>query len=309
MIVQYNSYEQFMIPKRFVTQSPNYTMPAFHTVMCRQSMKERGRLMKAEINTVLICDDEVIYRQQIINCMDQYEKDTLQDLIIISYESGTQLLQEATDKLEQSLIIFLDVEMPDKSGMDTAIEIRKAYPDVNICFVTSHQKYAFESYGVDAIGFLEKPATYQEVKSKMEKAILANKQRLEREEAQKYFIRVGKSGSIIKCDNIIYIEKTRNKIAIHCFENTLDEYDTLKNLYRQLNQIQFRYVHESIIVNSYCIKEVRDKDVVLDGEITLPVSKAYAKELKEWHNNKLERFRQEKFQERRRELDRKLGRK
>jgi DNA-binding LytR/AlgR family response regulator len=265
---------------------------------------ETKKVKEMQLYTVLICDDEVNCRQQIIKCLEQYEKDTHHNLAISTYESGTQLLQAAAGKLNKCLLLFLDVEMPGVSGMDTAIEIRKSYPDAIICFVTSHQIYAFQSYGIGAIGFLKKPVTYQDVLNILEKAILANKQRLEREEAQKRFIDVGKSGSIVKCDDIIYIEKIRNKIAIHCFEKILEEYDTLKNLYPQLNQIQFRYVHESIIVNSYCIKEVYAREVILEGGIKLPVSRAYAKALKEWENDKLERLRQEKFHERRRESDR-----
>jgi DNA-binding LytR/AlgR family response regulator len=263
---------------------------------------EKECRIEVQLDKVLICDDETTSIQQILKCLKQYEKETQQNLAISSCENGTQLLQAATKELEQILIIFLDVEMPGMSGMDTAFEIRKAYPDVNICFVTSHENYAFQSYDVEAIGFLKKPATYQDVKRILEKAILANKQRLERKEAQKHFIQVGKSGITIKCDDIIYIEKISNKIKVHCFDTTREEYDTLKNLYRQLNQIQFRYVHESIIVNGYCIKEVYARDVVLEGGINLPISKKYLKELKKWHNDKLERFRQEKFQERRREL-------
>jgi DNA-binding LytR/AlgR family response regulator len=266
---------------------------------------EIEKVKEMQLDTVLICDDEENCRQQIIKCLEQYEKDTHHNLAISTFKSGTQLLQAAADKLNKCLLLFLDVEMPGVSGMDTAIEIRKAYPDVNICFVTSHQIYAFQSYGVEAIGFLEKPAAYLDVRRILEKAILANKQRLEREEAQKRFINIGRSGSIINCDDIIYIEKIRNKIAIHCFEEILEEYDTLKNLYPQLNQIQFRYVHESIIVNSYCIKEVYAREVILEGGIKLPVSRAYAKALKEWEYDKLERLRQEVFQKRRKESDRK----
>ena len=61
-------------------------------------------------------------------------------------------------------IIFLDVEMPDFDGVDTARGIRKVSEDVIICFVTSFDKYAIAAYGVEALAFVVIPFTYQEFK-------------------------------------------------------------------------------------------------------------------------------------------------
>jgi DNA-binding LytR/AlgR family response regulator len=257
-----------------------------------------------QTNHIIVCDDEALYRQQIIYCIEQYDHEYQQKHNIYSYESGIELLQKAANQWGKCLLLFLDVEMSGMSGMETAMEIRKTHPEVNICFVTSHQSYAFQSYEVEAIGYLAKPATYESVKHILEKAIERNKQRLEREEAQKYFINVGKMRTLIKCDNIIYIEKIKNKIVIHCFDDTVEEYDALKKLYQQLNHIQFRYIHESIIVNCYCIQEVCSTKIILKDGIELPLSRAYVKEMKQWENDKMERLRQERFQERRRRLKR-----
>lgn len=65
---------------------------------------------------------------------------------------------------------FLDMEMPGLHGLELARRLKEAEPNICIIFVTAYSQYALEAFGVDAIGYLLKPYTCQEVQKELEKA-------------------------------------------------------------------------------------------------------------------------------------------
>ncbi|MBR5090957.1 MAG: response regulator [Ruminiclostridium sp.] len=60
-------------------------------------------------------------------------------------------------------VLFLDIEMPGVNGIDTAKEIQKRYPKLNIVFITGHPEYALQAHGLFPSGFLIKPIDEQDI--------------------------------------------------------------------------------------------------------------------------------------------------
>ena len=54
-------------------------------------------------------------------------------------------------------VAFLDIEMPDTSGIQLAREIVGLAGDIGIVFVTAHKEYALDAFGVCAVDYLTKP--------------------------------------------------------------------------------------------------------------------------------------------------------
>ena len=67
-------------------------------------------------------------------------------------------------------VAFLDMEMQSMHGLELARHIKEADPNISIIFVTAFEQYALQAFGADAIGYLLKPYTRQEVKKELEKA-------------------------------------------------------------------------------------------------------------------------------------------
>ncbi len=55
-------------------------------------------------------------------------------------------------------LLFLDVEMPDLNGMETARRIREFNRELKIVFVTGYRDYVFDGYKVGALDYVMKPA-------------------------------------------------------------------------------------------------------------------------------------------------------
>ncbi len=67
-------------------------------------------------------------------------------------------------------LAFLDIEMPVMSGLELAKKISEISPDTAIVFLTGFKEYAFDAFGVNAIGYILKPFSEEMVIKEIEKA-------------------------------------------------------------------------------------------------------------------------------------------
>ena len=105
--------------------------------------------------SIAICDDEEYFRTTEKKLISKYMAGKNCECMIDMYESGKELLA-LRSAISQYNIIFLDVNMEEIDGIETAKEIRKISKDVFIVFVTAFITYALEGYKVDAVRYLIK---------------------------------------------------------------------------------------------------------------------------------------------------------
>ncbi len=74
---------------------------------------------------------------------------------VISCSSSAEAL-EAVQKAACDAA-FLDIELNGMSGLELAVRLKKLNPNIHIVFVTAHQQYAVEAFGIHATGYLLKP--------------------------------------------------------------------------------------------------------------------------------------------------------
>ena len=98
---------------------------------------------------IAICDDEKNIRELIGNKVaKQYP-----EADIVFFQSGEELL--LSDKHVD--ILFLDIHMSGKKGMETARELRKKDKSVILIFVTAVEEYVFQAFDVGAFNYIVKP--------------------------------------------------------------------------------------------------------------------------------------------------------
>ena len=66
---------------------------------------------------------------------------------------------------------FLDIEMPDMSGLLLAKALQEIHPDICIIFVTAYSNYALEAFEADAIGYILKPYDKEAIAHALHKAM------------------------------------------------------------------------------------------------------------------------------------------
>jgi len=80
--------------------------------------------------------------------------------------SGVELI-----KKEEPSIVFLDIEMPEHSGLEILKFIEKEVYNFEIIFTTAYSEYAIQAFQLSAIDYLLKPVRPTQVKESVEKAI------------------------------------------------------------------------------------------------------------------------------------------
>lgn len=66
-------------------------------------------------------------------------------------------------------MLVLDIEMPKINGIELAESARKVKEKIQTIFVTGYSKYAFEAFGTDALSYLMKPYTFNELNAAVDK--------------------------------------------------------------------------------------------------------------------------------------------
>jgi DNA-binding NtrC family response regulator len=107
------------------------------------------------------------------------EKDFVEMLTLRLQEIGEEVLQaysgqECLGKLKETEIdvVILDIKMPGMDGIETLQEIKKRYPLVEVIMLTGHGtiETAVQGMKLGAYDFLIKPADFDELTSKLNKA-------------------------------------------------------------------------------------------------------------------------------------------
>lgn len=183
-----------------------------------------------------ICDDEEFHRQllsaEINSCSTDYSID--------EYSSGAELLKYA----KKYDIFFLDIEMPDLSGMETAQLLRKNNIDSPIIFLTSHSEYIYDAFKVKAFRFLNKPigrAALAEALKEAETEILNEEKLVITQKGRIY---------TIPLKNIIYFEAFGDGTYIYDIHgNTYECTTPLKTWNDSISDKGFFKIHKSYIVS------------------------------------------------------------
>ena len=100
---------------------------------------------------IAICDDDKIVASNIENLLLKISKDSELDIDI--FYDGDTLVQI---KINYDLI-YLDIEMARKDGIEAAKNIRKIDDNVLIVYVTGYESFAKEAFEVSAFRFITKP--------------------------------------------------------------------------------------------------------------------------------------------------------
>lgn len=179
-------------------------------------------------------------------------------------------------------IIFMDIQMPNLSGIQLASAIDTF--KTKIIFISAFDNYAIEGFKVDAIDYLLKPVSYDEFYKAAEKAyryISGTPIELESNNIGSLVIRSEYKLYKIKYEEIIFLESVKDYVVIHTLNSgKISTISTLKNIESALPNSIFTRVHRSFIVNITLVNLV-ERNSILFGKISIPISENYKREFME----------------------------
>ncbi|MDB5086192.1 MAG: hypothetical protein JWR09_186 [Mucilaginibacter sp.] len=204
--------------------------------------------------------------------------------ILIGQNTKWQLLAKCYDALEAITFlkenkpdfIFLDINMPQLSGMELAGLLSK---NTKIVFTTAYSEYAAESYAFQTIDYLLKPITLKRFLEAMQKIEtyftfhVANHNAFPSAGNEYFFVKSGKVLRKILMEEIQYFEGEKEYVRLVTPAEQLLIYRRLKDIEEQLNP-PFVRVHNSYIVNTKQIVKIQDNHIYIAGK-QIPISEKF----------------------------------
>lgn len=218
--------------------------------------------------TIAICDDEKGVRE----LLKHKVRTICPDAELVLYQTGRELL-DAGDQID---ILFLDIQMPGKDGMETAREFRERYQTTILIFVTALEEYVFEAFDVEAFHYLVKPFSDEKFYTVLAKAVrqyreqnCLSQRECTKEEERSMVIKAGGVSTKVFLKDIIYAEVFNRKIVLHTTKGEIEYYGKLSSLEEQLGQDFFR-PHRSYLVHfKYVVKYDASRIVLEEGAVLM----------------------------------------
>lgn len=172
-------------------------------------------------------------------------------------------------------LIFLDIKMPDISGIDLFNSLsRKPL----LIFTTAYTEHAVTSFELDAVDYLLKPFSLARFIKACNKAHELYSFRNSSESTDHTFIKTGYEQVKLLYSDILYLEASGNYVTFVMNDKKILSRSTFAETLASLPAGQFVRVHRSYIVAISKIDRI-EKHQVTVGKVLIPVSEAYAREL------------------------------
>ena len=243
---------------------------------------------------VLVADDEPLNRQMVAALLrDDAEIDTI-------LECGDATSAHDLIARQRPDIVFLDIEMPEVTGLDLARDLGEDGPVV--VFVTAFSRYATDAFEVNASDYVLKPFTDQRFSEALQRAkrrvrerrlgelanqlaTLSSELRPEEDAAARtgsaYLQRLSFKDAdrtiVLKTSEVIWIEAEDYYVRVHSRRGRHLVRASLNSLEERLDPADFLRVHRAAIVNAHEVREVRDAGVltlVTSDGTEIPVSRS-----------------------------------
>ena len=179
---------------------------------------------------IVICDDREFELEILKKLCEEYASENLPEAEIICTTSPAKIEAEQPD------ILILDIEMPEKSGIEIKNELTKGDKPL-IIFATAYFEFMKEAFGKNVIGYMQKPVKKFEFDNYMKTAI-----------------------DIISLETTVYIDDTA---AVKSSNILMINADSLTPWEEELGQYGFMRINDGCIINCRYVREIEGGTAVI----------------------------------------------
>lgn len=220
----------------------------------------------------IVVDDEPTAREILVSHLSKI------DSIEVVGEGANAIDAFNLINTHQVELVFLDINMPQISGLSFAKSINK---DIKIIFTTAYREYAIDGFDLQAVDYLMKPISferlfkavnlYYDVYFKKETSVQVEN---EQHNNDFMFVRVDRKMVKINFADIVYIESLSDYLKIHTTASVLITRETISNIEAKLPSQDFIRVHRSFIASLAHVLSYTNEYVEVLNK-TIPISRSY----------------------------------
>jgi DNA-binding LytR/AlgR family response regulator len=184
---------------------------------------------------------------------------------------------QALDYMQKESIdlLFLDIKMPDISGIDFFNSLPKK---PLLIFTTAYTEHAVTSFEMDAVDYLLKPFSLSRFMKGCNKAFELYTARNATQLSDHIYIKTGYEQLKVMYDDILYVEAAGNYVTFVLKDKKILSRSTFVEVVNLLPAEKFIRIHRSFIVSVQKIDKVERHQVTI-GSLKIPLSEAYRQNL------------------------------
>ena len=221
---------------------------------------------------ILIYDDSLEDGKHLTELLTRFAKDNSMQFSITKCTSSAFLFNH----INEYDLLFLDVELINENGIEIGKKLNTIQHDCKILITSAYKKYLIEGYKIHAERYFLKPISAIELNEEIKEVI----QNIETQRAGFIDFTISKEKILYK--DILYIDTFERKTRIHFINGKyLDSGHTMKEWNSILDSRFFFMIHKSVIINLNYVLNYTKSDVILNPNITLPLSRNYRKAFEE----------------------------
>ena len=223
----------------------------------------------AAAHTVVIADDEPLARERIRMLLAPHARFR----IVGEAGSGDETLEQIRGARPD--IVFLDISMPGRSGVEVAHELLEETDAPAVVFVTAHDEFALQAFEVSAVDYVVKPIDrerFEQMLARVERRIAGSDARTRRDELsllletlrsgqdggsrKRFVVRTPKGHHFVMTRDVEVAVAEGNYIALHAGGRQHLVRETMKSLEDALDPAEFVRIHRSVIVRIDAIARI-----------------------------------------------------
>ena len=204
----------------------------------------------------IIVDDERLARSELKKLLALHP-----EIVIIDEASN---VEEGVEKIDLARpdLIFLDIQMPGKTGFDLLSELEKA---PKVIFTTAYDEFALKAFEVNALDYLLKPIDPKrladaiqklQAEIELERASLSGNQRGPLSESDQVFVKDGEKCWFVKLQDIRLFESVGNYAKVYFDTNKPLILKSLNALEDRLDDHVFFRANRKHIINLHWIEKI-----------------------------------------------------
>lgn len=220
---------------------------------------------------IYICEDQESDLLMLKHHLNTFASDKLFHYDLLSFSNGDELINTYKLAVCKPSLLFLDIYMDGRNGMETAKQLRDMGYAGGIIFTTASTEHAMDSYEVNALYYLQKPYDYNHFVSAMTRCV-----DLIRQAQQNFTFMVRQKQITVPYTDIVFFETGRHTVILHTLSDSITFSESLSNIIETFRDTDsFLPVGRSYLINLNQVAGSHNGDLLMaDGSVVqIPVKK------------------------------------
>lgn len=219
-----------------------------------------------KIYNCLIVDDEAAAHEVLKNYIARLK------YLQLHAQAYDAVEAEEIIKTQQIDIVFLDINMPEISGLEFLVTLKNT---PKIILTTAYSEYALDAYDLGVVDYLVKPIPFNRFLKCLHKILPAQNETPKIKEKQTIDLKIDGHTKTIDYSTVLYFQALGNYIKIVTEKKNFLTILTMHELEKKLDTTKFVRVHKSFIVPTEQLKNhIAFQNVIITNQ-RIPIGRSF----------------------------------